>query len=170
MEFSTLNAMPNDQAEDTFRQCCAASDWVAGMAQARPYHSLDEVLASSDRIWSTMDENNWLEAFTAHPQIGNVDTLRAKFANTKALAAGEQSSVQQASEATIQALAKGNTDYLQKFGFIFIVCATGKSADEMLSMLQQRIVNDRQKELANAAAEQHKITTIRLKKLFATNA
>ena len=80
-------------------------------------------------------------------------------------AAGEQSSVQQADEATLQRLAAGNTDYENKFGFIFIICATGKSASEMLAALQQRLPNDRSEELKLAAAEQAKITALRLKKL-----
>ena len=95
-----------------------------------------------------------------------MNSLRKKYASTKALAAGEQSAVSQASEETLQALAQGNLDYEKKFGFIFIVCATGKSALEMLELLQARLPNTREQELLNAAREQHAITVLRLQKLL----
>ena len=166
MSLEQLNQLSEAGAKEAFRQCCAASDWVDAMASNRPYSNLDSVIAQADASWATMDEANIMEAFTAHPQIGNVDTLRAKFANTKALASGEQSSVSRADEATLQALAKGNQDYLEKFGFIFIVCATGKSAAEMLALLQARLVNDRPEELINGAEQQRQITAIRLRKML----
>ncbi|MGC1507379.1 2-oxo-4-hydroxy-4-carboxy-5-ureidoimidazoline decarboxylase [Ketobacter sp. MCCC 1A13808] len=166
MNLNTLNTMPISQAGDTFRQCCAATGWVDGMVRSRPYATLVSILNTSDHIWMDMRESDLLEAFSAHPQIGNVDSLRQKYASTKAMAAGEQASVQQATEETIQALVKGNAEYLEKFGFIFIVCATGKSADEMLALLHARLPNSRPQELQNAAEEQHKITALRLEKLF----
>lgn len=166
MTLEELNQLPSEQAVAAFSQCCAASDWVNAMAAARPFANVASLLATADQIWSTMDEANLLEAFSAHPQIGNVETLREKYASTKALAAGEQSSVSQASEETLQALARDNVAYLQKFGFIFIVFATGKSAAEMLALLQARLPNSRKQELRNAAQEQHKITALRLHKLL----
>jgi len=105
-------------------------------------------------------------AFEAHPQIGDINSLRQKYAATKKMAAGEQNSVNDASESVLTSLVKGNQDYLNKFGFIFIVFASGKSAAQMLSLLQTRLVNSRTQELENAAAEQNKITLLRLKKLF----
>ncbi len=109
---------------------------------------------------------DWLEAFAAHPRIGDVDALRAKFAATAAWASGEQAGVAGASESTLRALAEGNRDYEAKFGHIFIVCATGKTADEMLGLLRERLANEPDAELAVAAAEQAKITAIRLRKLL----
>lgn len=160
-----LNELEPEAAANTIRQCCAAEDWVGLMAASRPYPSLQALLDSADEHWAKMDERNLLEAFTAHPQIGNVDTLRAKFANTKQLASGEQASVSEADENTLFELARDNQAYLEKFGFIFIVCATGKSAAEMLALLQARLPNSRAEELANAAEEQRKITALRLRKL-----
>ncbi|RLU03613.1 MAG: 2-oxo-4-hydroxy-4-carboxy-5-ureidoimidazoline decarboxylase [Ketobacter sp.] len=161
-----FNALSEADAADVLRQCCAAEAWINAMVASRPYDTLSAVLQQADKHWATMDEANLLEAFSAHPQIGNVDTLRAKYANTKVLASGEQSAVSDADETTLQALATGNQDYLEKNGFIFIVCATGKSADEMLALLQARLPNSRAQELTNAAEEQRKITALRLQKLF----
>ncbi|MEQ8802229.1 MAG: 2-oxo-4-hydroxy-4-carboxy-5-ureidoimidazoline decarboxylase, partial [Haliea sp.] len=113
-----------------------------------------------------LGEADLLEAFEGHPKIGDVNSLKAKYSSTKALAAGEQSSVDEAGDAIIEALARGNSEYEEKFGFIFIVCATGKSAREMSGLLQARLPNDRATELANAAGEQRKIFQIRLSKLL----
>ncbi len=167
MTLDELNQLDVAAAGKVFTQCCAAQRWVQGMVQVRPFHDESALFSAADAIWNTMTEADWREAFLAHPQIGNVNTLREKFANTKALAAGEQASVQVASEATLQALATGNQDYLEKFGFIFIVFATGKSAADMLALLQARLPNSREQELRNAALEQHKITRLRLEKLLA---
>jgi OHCU decarboxylase len=122
------------------------------------------LLAAADAALP-LTEADWLEAFAAHPLIGDVDSLRAKYAATKTLAAGEQSGVASAGEATLAALAEVNRAYRDKFGFIFIVFATGKSAAEMLAILKSRIDNSREQEIRNAAVEQMKITRLRLQKL-----
>ncbi|MEE2729934.1 MAG: 2-oxo-4-hydroxy-4-carboxy-5-ureidoimidazoline decarboxylase [Pseudomonadota bacterium] len=166
LSLEQFNAASTTDAAEALRQCCAAQDWIQAMVASRPYTDLHHLLHQADQHWANMDEANLLEAFSAHPQIGNVATLRAKYASTKALASGEQSAVSAADEATLQALAQGNQQYLDTFGFIFIVCATGKSAAEMLSLLQARLPNSRPQELVNAAEEQRKITALRLQKLF----
>ena len=120
----------------------------------------------ADEVWALSTEDDFLQAFEGHPEIGDVSTLREKYRNTEKLAGHEQSGVNSANEDTLQLLAQGNNDYKEKFGFIFIVCATGKSAEEMLQLLQQRLPNNRDEELANAAEEQRKITRIRLNKLL----
>ena len=124
-------------------------------------------MLSADRIWQESSEADLLQAFQGHPEIGDVSTLREKYRNTEKLAGHEQSGVNTASENTLHLLAQGNHDYKEKFGFIFIVCATGKSAEEMLGLLQKRLPNNREQELANAAEEQRKITHIRIEKLIA---
>jgi 2-oxo-4-hydroxy-4-carboxy-5-ureidoimidazoline decarboxylase len=113
-----------------------------------------------------MGEADWREAFTHHPRIGDVSKLREKFASTATWSSQEQKGVSGASEETIQALAQGNRAYEEKFGFIFLVCATGKSAEEMLALLRERMPNDAAAELRIAAGEQAKITRIRLEKLL----
>jgi len=166
MSLVTLNSANVEQATHSFMQCCTASVWVEAMVAARPFTDKRALANQADLAWQELEEADYLEAFEGHPQIGNVDTLRAKYANTKALASGEQSSVNEASEQVLLELSKGNADYLDKFGFIFIVCATGKSAAQMLELLLARLPNDKATELANAAEEQRKIFHLRLDKLL----
>ncbi len=160
-----LNDLPDGDARTVLSNCCAAEKWVNGMLAARPFADDNAVFAASESIAATLTKPDWLEAFAAHPLIGDVDSLRKKYAATKQLAAGEQSGVDAASEATLRELAALNQAYLARCGFIFIVFATGKTADEMLAILKSRINNSREEELANAAAEQLKITRLRLTKL-----
>jgi 2-oxo-4-hydroxy-4-carboxy-5-ureidoimidazoline decarboxylase len=161
-----LNALPEDAARAELRRCCGSARWAALTAAARPYADKAAVLAASRAAWAKTAEADWLEAFSHHPRIGGKDALRAKFAATKAWSAGEQSGAAAAPEAVLDALARGNADYEAKFGFIFIVCATGKSAAEMLSLLEERLPHGRAEELRIAAGEQAKITDIRLEKLL----
>lgn len=166
MNLDTLNTLTIEQATHTFMQCCTASTWVNAMVEARPFSDRLAIAQQADLVWKKLGDADYLEAFEGHPQIGNVATLRAKYANTKALASDEQSSVNQASDQVLVDLAKGNADYLEKFGFIFIVCATGKSAAEMLTLLLERLPNSKVTELANAAEEQRKIFHLRIEKLL----
>jgi 2-oxo-4-hydroxy-4-carboxy-5-ureidoimidazoline decarboxylase len=160
-----LNSQPRELARLDLERCCGSARWVERMLANRPFHTMEDLLTTAEREWAQLQEADWLEAFSHHPKIGDVDALRKKFASTAIWAAGEQSSVQQADEQTLQQLAAGNTAYERKFGFIFIICATGKSAGQMLDALQQRLPNDRSTELKIAAGEQAKITALRLKKL-----
>ena len=169
MTLTELNQCPAAVAALALQRCNAAPTWIAGMVAARPFVDRAALLAAAASIWETMDENNLLEAFSAHPEIGNMTSLRAKYAATENLAAGEQSLVTSSDDAVLSALAGGNRVYREKFGFIFIVCATGKSAGEMLALLRARLPNDRPRELRNAAAEQGKITALRLAKLLTEN-
>lgn len=166
MSLHALNNAIMAEAEELLRQCCTSEAWIAGVLAARPFASPAELIETADKAWEQLAEDDYLQAFDGHPKIGDVNSLRAKYANTKALAAGEQAAVTQASDDVIAALAEGNRDYEQKFGFIFIVCASGKSASEMLSLLQTRLPNTRERELANAAEEQRKIFHLRLEKLL----
>lgn len=166
MTLEQLNNLPNDEAMTAFSQCCVAERWVAQMVAGRPFSSQEQLHLQAEAIWQSLEENDYLQAFEGHPKIGDVSSLKKKYASTKALASGEQSSVQAADDATIEALAAGNTAYEEKFGFIFIVCATGKSAAEMLALLQARLPNTREVEVQLAADEQAKITRIRINKLL----
>ena len=135
------------------------------MVAGGEFASDQELMARAERDWDSLVEADYFEAFLAHPRIGDVDSLRQKYANTKAIASGEQSGVDAADEATLTRLAAANDEYFDKFGFIFIVCATGKTAKQMLEILESRLPNQRDVEVANAAAEQMKITKLRLEKL-----
>lgn len=167
MQIEALNQLAADQAALAFKQCCVAERWIAQMVAGRPYSHADDLYHRANVYWATMQEPDWLQAFEGHPQIGDVNSLKQKYASTKALAAGEQASVQQADEDVLQRLAAGNQAYAKRFGFIFIVCATGKSAADMLALLEARLGNTRDVELRNAAEEQRKITQLRLEKLLA---
>ncbi len=166
MTLAELNALPEERAVEELTRCCGCARWARTVAAGRPFASKEAVLALADREWSRTSPQEWLEAFTHHPRIGGKDALRAKFAATKTWSQGEQAAAAVADEATLDALAKGNADYEARFGFIFIVCATGKSAAEMLTLLKTRLPNTREQELAVAAGEQAKITRIRLEKLL----
>ena len=160
-----LNPLPQSDCLETLQTCCASSRWCEEMEEARPFFGDDDVMKKAVKIWNDLDDSDWMEAFEGHPQIGNVETLRAKFANTKQIAGNEQAGVQSASEEVLGRLATANKAYLEKFGFIFIVFATGKSAAQMLELLENRLPCDREKELKTAAQEQSKITALRLEKL-----
>lgn len=166
MSLDQLNGASADEVAGLLRQCCTCEAWIERVVQQRPFASAQELQRTADRAWIDLAEGDYLQAFEGHPKIGDINSLQAKYANTKALAAGEQSAVDNAGEDVIAALAQGNSEYEQKFGFIFIVCATGKSAGEMLALLQARLPNDRELELLNAAEEQRKIFQIRLEKLL----
>lgn len=164
-QFNALNAT---DATATLLTCCTSSAWASHLAAERPFSDVNAMLSASDEAWNKAktDEANLIEAFDGHPQIGNVDTLKEKYRNTQDSAAHEQSGASEADDQVLEDLAQGNQDYLDKFGFIFIVFATGKSAQQMLDLLMARLPNDRDTELANAAAEQNKITSLRIQKLF----
>jgi 2-oxo-4-hydroxy-4-carboxy-5-ureidoimidazoline decarboxylase len=135
------------------------------MTQGRPYARDQALVAKAAEAWEKLGRNDWLEAFGAHPKIGDIESLKAKYRATKDLAAGEQSGVAVASQQVLEELAAKNKEYEEKFGYIFIVCATGKTADEMLQILKERIVNSPDEELRNAIEQQKKITRLRLEKL-----
>lgn len=166
MTLQELNALPPDRAEAELMKCCGCARWARDVCAQRPFADADALFASSDAAWRRMGRAEWLEAFGHHPRIGGADALREKFAATRRWSQGEQSKVAEASERTIQALAQGNADYEKKFGHIFIVCASGKSAEEMLALLRARLANDPAQEIVVAAAEQGKITRLRLEKLL----
>ena len=136
------------------------------MAEARPFASGDDLLAKADSVWEALGAEDWLEAFRAHPKIGEKKTAAAQSEAAQKWSAQEQSGTQSASADTMTALAEGNREYERRFDFIFIICATGKSSAEMLAILNQRLHNDRAMELRIAAEEQRKITRLRLERLL----
>jgi 2-oxo-4-hydroxy-4-carboxy-5-ureidoimidazoline decarboxylase len=163
-----LNALSPSESCATLERCCGASRWIAAMSARRPFPNAPEMLGAATEIWRGLNEADWLEAFEHHPRIGDVDALRQKFASTRMWAAGEQAGAAEANEAVLRDLAEGNRTYEARFGYIFIVCATGKRADEMLKILRQRLPNDPVVEIRIAAGEQDKITRLRLEKLLSS--
>jgi 2-oxo-4-hydroxy-4-carboxy-5-ureidoimidazoline decarboxylase len=166
MTIPEFNALSDAAARAELLRCCGSTRWTEGMLGRRPFSNKAVLLAAASAAWAETGEKDRLEAFAQHPRIGGKDALRAKFAATKSWAQGEQAAVASADEPTLDALEKRNANYEARFGFIFIVCATGKSAAEMLALLNDRLPNDRASELLIAAGEQNKITTVRLEKLL----
>jgi 2-oxo-4-hydroxy-4-carboxy-5-ureidoimidazoline decarboxylase len=165
-----LNSLPESEARAEFERCCGSSRWTARMCESLPFRDAEAVFAAARGVFRELDREDWLEAFAHHPRIGDVASLREKFAATAAWAQDEQRGAAAAPEPALAALAEENRAYAEKFGYIFIVCATGKSVDQMLGLLRARIVNDEERELAIAAEEQVKITRIRLEKLLEARA
>ncbi|MBP6333859.1 MAG: 2-oxo-4-hydroxy-4-carboxy-5-ureidoimidazoline decarboxylase [Bacteroidia bacterium] len=166
MTIADLNKLPEPTFIEELKKCCGSTTWVNTLLSSRPFTNAEDLLEKADLAWASTNTEDWLEAFNHHPKIGDLKNLEKKFASTKELAGAEQSSVQSATTKTLEELAEGNTEYENKFGFIFIVCATGKSAAEMLQLLKMRINNDKNTELKTAATEQHKITKLRLQKIL----
>jgi OHCU decarboxylase len=167
-ELEKLNRASAEIAEADFLNCCGSRKWARKMTAARPFVDADELLFQAVQIWQNLEAEDWLEAFAAHPKIGakKADTKQsARFAEWSR---SEQSGVRAATDSTLDELAEANRLNERKFGFIFIVCAAGKSAEEMLDICRRRLSNDADTEIRIAADEQRKITEIRLKKLLET--
>ena len=158
MTLHELNALPAAAADRALLQCCGAKAWAAHMTQLRPFEKRADVPAAADRVWPQLSEADWLEAFAAHPRIGQP--------SESAWSLREQGAVYTAADRTKRALEEANTEYEKRFGFTYIVFAAGKTPEEMLELLQQRLHNTREAELKNAAAEQMKITRLRLERLL----
>ena len=154
-----LNALPADEAENEFLKCCGSKRWAREMSNGRPYESLDALIANANETWWSLQPSDWLEAFRSHPKIGEKKAASE-------WSRQEQSGVERACRETVDELATLNGVYEQKFGFIFIICATRKTSEEMLSALRERLEHDVAIELQIAAAEQSKITELRLRKLL----
>lgn len=159
-----LNELDQETRHNLLERCCGARRWVSGMLAQHPYRDWSHVQEAADEIWWSLAGDDWREAFSHHPKIGDLESLRAKFASTQSWAKGEQSQIQEATERVLEGLAQGNQAYEAKFGYIFIVCATGKSAATMLSMLRERLDNDPEQELPIAAEQQRQIMQLRLDK------
>jgi len=161
-----LNALPSDQAEAELRACCGSTRWAREMAARRPFDDVDDMLAVAEVVWWGLGEDDWHEAFRAHPRIGERKAEAAQTARAAAWSAQEQAGVSPGEDVKA-ALAEGNRAYERRFGHIYLVCASGKSAGEMLAILHARLANAPGEELRVAAGEQAQITRLRLEKLLA---
>jgi OHCU decarboxylase len=161
-----LNNLPAREAEAEFLKCCGSTLWARRMEEARPFRNLEELKLAADSIWWSLDREDWLEAFSRHPKIGEKKSEREQAAQARGWSAQEQAGTRSADDETREKLAAYNREYEEKFGYIYIVCATGKSADEMLTICKDRLRNDADTEIRNAAEEQRRITHLRLEKLL----
>lgn len=166
MTIADFDHLDQETKKTLLTQCCGSVNWVNKMLASPMAADLIDLEELAQQIWWQCSQQDWLEAFEHHPKIGDVNSLKEKFANTASWASNEQAGVNNANEVIIAKLADGNKEYEKKFGFIFIVCATGKSAEEMLNILLSRLPNSRETEIEMAAEEQMKITLIRLEKLL----
>ena len=161
-----LNQAAKEAAEADFSNCCGSQTWARKMTETRPFADIAELLKNAEQIWQSLDEQDWLEAFATHPKIGAKKAVLQQSAQSAEWSNAEQSGTQTAADSVRDELEKANHLYEEKFGFIFIVCATGRSAEEMLEICRKRLNNDIDAEIRIAAKEQRKITEIRLKKLL----
>jgi OHCU decarboxylase len=166
MDLERLNSSTPEDCISDLVKCCGSRTWATRMIAERPFSSLADLNDAAERIWWSLSVDDWLEAFRSHPKIGEKKAETSTGAAAQKWSEQEQASVAVASAKTLGSLAELNAEYYSRFGFIFIVCASGKSSDEMLSLLRARLENDREKELHIAAAEQAKITGLRLEKLL----
>jgi 2-oxo-4-hydroxy-4-carboxy-5-ureidoimidazoline decarboxylase len=163
---TVLNGLDEAAAAAALRRACGAERWVERMLARRPFVSTADLFASADAEWRASSPEDYREAFGHHPQIGeDLGELRRRFQSAAILSSMEQAGVAVADEATLHELRDSNAAYRERFGFIFIICATGKSAAEMLDALRRRLDNDPSTELAIAADEHAKITRLRLQGL-----
>jgi 2-oxo-4-hydroxy-4-carboxy-5-ureidoimidazoline decarboxylase len=160
------NAASERDSREAMLACCGATRWAAAMAALRPVESAAELSVAADGEWAKMEEADWLEAFACHPRIGERGAAHAT-TRSAAWSQQEQSAAVSATERVMNEIASGNALYEQRFGFTYIVCATGKAAEEMLAILNRRLSGDRDSELREAAEQQRQILQIRLRKWLA---
>jgi OHCU decarboxylase len=165
VDLAEFNSLPLARAEATLLDCCGSVRWAKSVATQRPYTDVTALYQTADAVWRNLGGADWLEAFGRHPQIGEKAASGSE--SSRQWSEVEQAGARSAAENTLERLAEGNRAYREKFGHIFIVCATGKSADEMLAILGERLHNDPGRELHIAAEQQRLITRLRLEKLLA---
>ena len=160
------NAMTAEAASEAVLPCCGSHAWALGLASRRPLSTLPELLAASDAAWWSLTEADWQQAFDSHPRIGEQHAVGAT-ETSLAWSAGEQHAADLSDATAKEVLAEGNRAYEAKFGRIFIVCATGRTAQEMITILSRRMHNTPEAELHETAEQQREITHIRLRKWLA---
>jgi len=160
---SAMNAAESEEAIDSLLSCCNARRWAERLAALRPFSDEDALFLAADKIWDTMEEPDWMEAFLAHPRIGERAAAHPSALSSR-WSLQEQGAAEAAEAKVLAELADGNQRYEDLYGFTYIVRATGKSAEEMLAILKRRLSSDRETELQEAAKQQREITHIRLRK------
>ena len=165
MILAELNQGDREQTRIELLKCCGSSKWVNNILAARPFSSVDQFHVQAEKIWLKLGKDDYLEAFAAHPKIGE-SKVPKKAKNTEKWTRNEQAGMRNSPDPVKLELKKQNRKYEKKFGYIFIVCATGKSAEEMLDLLQQRLENIPMIEINIAAWEQNKITKLRLNNML----
>ena len=161
-----FNRLSKQKAAKALRDCCGSTKWAQQMAQEKPFPNPSTFFQAADKIWSELRHEDWLQAFRHHPAIGTKKAQSKQSATASRWSAKEQSTAQSAPPEILAALAEGNKAYARKYGYVFLICATGKTSEDILKALRQRMSNAPEVELRIAAEEQHKITRLRLEKLL----
>lgn len=169
MTIAEFDHLPTEKKKELLLQCCGSSAWLNKMITIFPVEDLVELLEAAEEKWYECNEEDWKEAAKNHPKIGDLNSVKEKYNATKTWAEAEQAGASTASDTILKELAENNKRYEEKFGYIFIVCATGKTAEEMLDLLKARLNNTSEEEIKIAAGEQNKITKLRLEKVFLNN-
>jgi 2-oxo-4-hydroxy-4-carboxy-5-ureidoimidazoline decarboxylase len=164
MNLKEFNSLSPSEAETALRDCCGSSRWSRQMEAGRPFRSVQDLFERADSIWLNLDRPDFLEAFACHARIGEKATVGSE--SSRQWSENEQAGTQNSEDKVKTDLAEGNRAYQERFGYIFIICATGKSGQEMLALLQQRLQNEHAKELKIAVEQQRLITRLRLQKLL----
>ncbi len=165
---AALNTGSSAEAAALLRRACGCARWIDGMIARRPFADAAALHSAAEREFDLLRREDWLEAFSSHPRIGERGISAARHGAGAAVAAKEQSGMAVATDAEREAFAAGNRAYEDRFGHVFLICATGKSAGEMLAQLRERVDNDGATELQNAAREQRLITRLRLERWLAS--
>ena len=160
-----INSLTEEKAREAFFRCSGSAIWSDEMISQMPFEDPADLFRKSDASWKLLTKHDWLNAFRIHPKIGDIESLRERFATTADWASHEQSGTTEAGDDILRGLAESNVEYEKKFGYIFIVFASGKSAHEMLTILRARLLNSADVEFDIACAEQKKITNLRLEKI-----
>lgn len=167
MTLAKLNEMPRAELLEQLRACCGSGRWVVEMSERRPFRNAEALVAAAERAADALGADDWLEAFGHHPRLGDVESLRNRFGEASGgWSESEQSGLADASDDVLEKLAAGNATYEERFGYLFIACAAGKSAAELLDLLEARLDNAPDEELKVASEEQRQITRLRLEKLL----
>ncbi|MEP6729850.1 MAG: 2-oxo-4-hydroxy-4-carboxy-5-ureidoimidazoline decarboxylase [bacterium] len=166
LTLAQLDTMPDAESAFTLAACCGSSTWVAAMVARRPFGSRETLLAVAEEVGLALQPSDWLDAFAHHPRIGERQPASLVSATAANWSQGEQSASSMSSEDARAALREANAEYEQRFGFIFIICANGRSANEILAALRDRLTNEPDAEMFIAAREQRQITRQRLEKLI----
>ncbi len=161
------HALPADEAAAEVLSCCGSHAWAACLAAMRPFAEEQSLFAAADRCWQHLPEEDWLEAFRSHPRIGEQHAQKQTTATSAAWSRSEQSQMNEADTAILQRMREGHRAYEERFGRIFIVCASGKQPAELLRILEHRLASDAAQELVESAAQQQQIMQLRLRKWLA---
>ena len=168
MTVAELDRLTKAAATEVLSSCCGSREWHIGMVSRRPFGSIGRVKLEAEQVWYGLEPKDWLEAFSHHPRIGETRSVQSP--QGRAWSAGEQAGVAGAGDSVRRELERVNQAYEARFGYIYIACASGRSAEELLALARERLGNDPDDELAVAAHEQLKITLLRLDRLLSTGA